>query len=172
MRIPPAPVDGPDADAEAVARIRELRTGRISTLYRTLLHAGNVAAAWCGLGTAIRWETSLDERTRELVTCLVAALFDADYEWANHAPLAERAGVAPEQLAALPQWRDAGFDAGDEAVLAFAEAVATGTVDDAVFDRASATLDRRVLVEVAATAAYYVAVGRFLDAFEVGAADA
>jgi alkylhydroperoxidase family enzyme len=165
VRVPPAPLEGPDADEGAVRHIEALRGGRISTLYRTLLHSGPVAAGWCELGTAIRWSSSLDDRLRELLTCQTARLADAAYEWQAHAPLAEAAGVTPAQLASLPDWQDEPtFDVRDRAALAFVDAVLAGTVTDELFDATAEHFDRRGIVELAATASYYLAISRFLDA--------
>jgi 4-carboxymuconolactone decarboxylase len=165
VRIPPAPLDDPGTDAEAVARIAALREGRITTLYRTLLHSGPLAAGWCELGTAIRWRSSLDDRLRELVTCQTARTCEASYEWNAHAPLARTAGVTAAQLSSLPAWRDEpSFDERDRHALAFVDAVLAGTVSDELFAATAAHFDRRELVELAATASYYLSISRFLAA--------
>ena len=164
-RIPPAPITGPDADADAIARIEALRGGEISTLYRTLLHAGGVAAGWCELGTAIRWGSSLDDRLRELLTCQVARLTDASYEWRAHAPLAEAVGVTARQLDSLPDFEtEPSFAVRDLVALRFTTAVVRGEVDDALFSATEEHFSRGEVVELAATAAYYLSISRFLDA--------
>lgn len=167
-RLEPAPVEGPDADRRNVERIAGLRGGRVSTLFRMLLHSGDLAAGWCELGTAVRWHSSLDDRLRELVTCFVARATGAEYEWRSHAPLARSAGVSDEQLACLPDWHtEPSFAARDRAALRLAAAVLDGTVDDGVFEAAAEHLDTRELVELAATTAYYLAISRFLQACDV-----
>lgn len=172
-RIPEAPIDGPDADRVNVARIAELRDGRVSTLYRTLLHSGEVASGWCALGTAVRYGSSLDDRLRELVICQVAGVTEATYEWRHHEPLARAAGVTADQLASLPTWRGCvSFSDRDTAALQLADAVLVGAVDDEVFAAASAAFDRQELVEIVATSAYYLAVSRFLQAAGVDGAPA
>jgi 4-carboxymuconolactone decarboxylase len=168
MRIPLAPVDGPDAATDAVAQISALRSGRISTLYRTLLHSGPIAAGWCELGTAVRYHSGLDDRLRELLTCLAASMTGAAYEWANHEPLALEAGASREQLDSLPQWQTCStFSERDRAALQLADAVVRGDVSDADLALAREHFDERGLVEIAATAAYYLAVSRILQAFGV-----
>ena len=168
-RIPPAPIDGPDADEVSVARIQGLRNGTISPLYRTLLHNGDIAAGWCALGTAVRWRSSLDNQLRELLTCLVASLTDAAYEWENHEQLARSAAVTAEQLASLPAWRDCiTFTDRERAALAYAEAVVEARVDDELHEATATHFTRRELVEIAATSAYYVATAKFLQASGVG----
>lgn len=172
VRVPPAPIEGDEADAANVARIQDLRNGEVSTLYRTLLHSGDMAAGWCSLGTAVRWSSSLDDRLRELLTCHVARLTGASYEWRSHRPLALAAGVSEAQLASLPTWRDEpSLDQRDRAALAFGEAVVDGRVDDELFVATGEIFDRREVVEIAITAAYYLSISRFLHACGVEAAE-
>lgn len=167
-RVPPAPIDGPEADAAAVERIAQLRDGRITPLYRTLLHSGPVAAGWCELGTAIRWSSSLDDRLRELLTCQTARRASADYEWQAHAPLAAAAGVTAAQLDSLPAWwGEPSFDARDRAALAFTDAVLDSTVTDESFEATAQHFTRRETVEIAATVSYYLSISRFLAACDV-----
>lgn len=164
-RVPPAPVEGDDAPRSAVERIQAMRSGEVSTLYRTLLNSPEIAAGWCALGTAIRWESSLDDSCRELVTCQVAARLGARYEWRKHEGLAKEQGVTDRQLATLPHWEDErSFTLRQRTALAFADAVTQGTVDDALFDQTEGVFGRQQTVELAATTAYYVCIARFLDA--------
>jgi|AntRauTorckE6833_2_1112554.scaffolds.fasta_scaffold63960_2 alkylhydroperoxidase family enzyme len=164
-RVPPAPIEGPDAAHEAIERIGTMRSGEISLLYRTLLHTPDIAAGWCALGTAVRWESSLDDGLRELVTSLVASLVDAKYEWRKHAGLALEHGATQQQLGSLPAWQtDPTFTPREQVALAFVEAVTAQQVDDDLFARAEDEFSRQEVVELAATAAYYVAIARFLHA--------
>jgi 4-carboxymuconolactone decarboxylase len=164
-RVPPAPLEGPTAPTEAIDRIHELRDGKVSLLYQTLLNAPDIAAAWCTLGTAVRWNNSLDDRFRELMTCLVASLADASYEGRSHEPLARKLGVSEEELACLPDWASCEtFSDRDRTGLAFAEAVVDETVDDELFERTGEHFSLQERVEIAATAAYYVSIARFLHA--------
>lgn len=164
-RVPPAPLEGPEAPTAAISRIHELRDGQVSLLYQTLLNAPDIAAGWCALGTAVRWSNSLDDRFRELMTCLVASLANASYEWRNHEPLARELGITQEQLACLPNWASCGtFSERDRAGLAFAEAVVTENVDDDLFEDTGEHFSLQERVEIAATAAYYVSISRFLHA--------
>lgn len=158
------------AVSELAARIRGERWGRVSALYGMLLHHPPIAEGWMGLGSAIRRRTDLDDRTRELAICLVAAVCDQSFEWENHARLAEAAGVTPSELGALRERdRCATFSPRERLVLDLAEAVARGTVTDELFRRGQALLTPREMVEVVATAAYYVATARFLSAFGIEA---
>lgn len=172
MRVPPVPLQGPEAPAEAVEHISRMRSGSVLTLYRLLLHTPEIGMAWCELGTAVRWRGLLDGRTRELLICLVASLNGDDYEWSHHAPLAESAGVTAEQLESLPDWRScASFSEQDRAALGWAEGVTLGRAGEEEFATASVAFTRERLVEIAAVCAYYGAVSRFLRALDVRADD-
>lgn len=167
------PVADPSSSAAAttVARLvaRE-RGGSVSALYGMLLHNPAVAEGWLALGTAVRQRTRLDDRLRELLICLVARVCDQSYEWASHSTLARAAGATDEELAALPRWEDCpSFSPRERLVLALGRETARGTVEDAVFAAAAADLDPDELVEVVATACYYVGTARFLSAFGIEA---
>ena len=163
----------PDTDraelADLVGRIAHERGGEVINLYRMLLHSPPVAEGWRELGTAIRIDSALDAAARELAICLVARLTGSQYEWSHHAPIAARAGVDAEALAALPAWRDhAGFTDRERAVLAWTEAVAVELrPDDGVLAQARAALGDRELVELTATVGFYACVARFVLALDV-----
>lgn len=167
-RIPYADLSAPELAALA-ERIRAERGGTLLNLFRMLLHSPEIAEAWLGLGGAVRFRSTLDDRSRELAICAVARWTGADYEWAHHEPLARRAGVPADALAALPGWRGAhGFDQRDRAVLAYAEALTLDAcADDATFAGVREVFGDRELVELTATIALYGCTARFLNAFDV-----
>jgi alkylhydroperoxidase family enzyme len=165
------PLVDPDADPEVRKLVQEFareRWGRVSALYGMLLHQPEVARSWLGLGGAVRKRTSLDDRIRELTICLVARVMDQSFEFENHAPIALRAGATEAELAALlDRGSCATFSERDLALLDFAEQVTRGSVTEARFAAAAQHFSPPVLVEIATTAAYYLATARFLDAFGI-----
>lgn len=167
MRQPLANASDP-AVAVLASAIRGQRWGRVSALYGMLLHHPPVAEGWAGLGSAIRRRTGLDDRTRELAICLVAAVCEQPFEWANHAPLATAAGVSSAELdALLDRAACPTLSPNERVLLDLVEEVARGRVADQTFRRASTTFEPTALVEIVATAAYYVGTARFLDAFGI-----
>ncbi len=94
------------AGAAVVAKIRGKRGGRLLNLYRALLHSPGLASAWLDFNNAVRYETGLGERARELVIMRVAVLNHADYVFQIHRlRYAEPAGVTPAEIEALRDWR-------------------------------------------------------------------
>lgn len=142
--------------------------GRLLNLFRAMLHAPAVAEPWVHLGSALRYGTGLDDRTRELAITQVAARTGSVYEWHHHAPLAAAAGVGRAQLAALPDWDgDALVDPADRQLLDYVDRVLDGRVDDDTFGRVVERFGTRGAVELTATVAFYLCVSRFLSALDV-----
>ncbi len=54
------------------------------------------------LGGHLRFKTSVSPRLSEFAILCTAQQWKAQYEWAMHAPMAEKAGVKPETIAAHP----------------------------------------------------------------------
>jgi alkylhydroperoxidase family enzyme len=133
-----------------------------------LLHAPALAEGWVGLGTAIRYQSGLDARIRELATCLVARLTGSEYEWAHHAPLARQAGLTDAQLGALgdPDRAEVLVEYRD-LLDTVASVVEDRRAPDELLERVRAQLGDSGTVELVGLAAYYVAVSRFLKALEV-----
>jgi 4-carboxymuconolactone decarboxylase len=76
-------------------------TGALLGPFNAMLLSPGVGMALQRLGTALRRQTSLPERARELAVLCVAAHWDSEFEWQSHAPLALSAGVSDEVLAQL-----------------------------------------------------------------------
>lgn len=169
-RLPYVPADLAEP-REVVDAVRARRGGTLLALDRMLLHSPPVAMGWNSLLGAIRQQTVLSPRLRELAMCAVAALNGADYEWTHHAPLFLAAGGTPAQLEALrdPVRALAGdppLDAAERAALALTvEMSRSVAVADATFAAARAALpDDRHAFELVVTIAAYNMVSRVLVA--------
>jgi alkylhydroperoxidase family enzyme len=116
----------------------------------------------------MRYDTRTPRALRELVILRGAQLIRSEYEWAQHLPMARKAGVREAQIAALSAWRGSPeFDARAKAALALAEAVSACRVTDAVYAEAMRHFDHGEYVEIALVASFYAMVGRMLDAMGV-----
>lgn len=158
--------------AEMEARIAAAR-GRISPLYQVLLNSPAVVQGWEAMLTAIRLNTSLSPRVRELIILRVATLNNASYEFDAHVPHALAAGMPQavvDQLRGGPQADTvAGLEAGEADVLALTDAMTRDIeVPDALFAPLRSRYNDQELVELAATVAAYNMVSRFLVALRVG----
>jgi len=166
-RLPESDLTHPDV-AALIARIKEERGGKLLNLYRMLLHSPPVADGWRGLMTAIRQQTTMSGRMRELVILHVAVLNDAEYEFRAHVPFALEEGITLLQINALKAGACEGLSAAERDVLAYAAAMTKDLrVPDSTFDAMRKQLDPREIVELTALIAAYNMVSRFLEALQI-----
>ena len=146
--------------------------GHVLDLYRMLLHSPPVAEGWRALMTAVRQQTSLRGRLRELIIIRIAHLNGASYEAGQHIPIALGEGATQAQVDALADWHAARelFGAEEQAALALADRMTRDIrVDEATWAAVRAIWSEREIVELVATIASYSMVSRFLEALEIHA---
>lgn len=170
-RLPYADLDAPALEP-LVERIVAGR-GSVLHLYQMLLHSPAVADGWLTLLTAVRQQTRLPGRLRELVIMRIAMLNRAPYEADQHAPIALREGVTSEQIEALDAWASSErFDALERAVLALADTMTREVqVPVACLESVRRHLDDGMVVELVVTVAAYNMVSRFLEALAIHSDD-
>jgi 4-carboxymuconolactone decarboxylase len=157
--------------APLIGRIKGRRRGLLLNLYRMLLHSPSVAEKWFEQNNAIRWETQLDGKIREIAIIRVGAINRAAYVLKAHVPkMALDEGVTLAQCDALvADWRGSTlFDAREQAVLAYAEAVTKDIrAPDAVFEPLRRHFSERQIVELTVLIATYNMHSRVLEALQI-----
>lgn len=116
-------------------------------------HIGNT-------GAALRFKGTLPDAVRELVICVVAREVGNQFEWQTHAPLAVKAGVAEEAVAAIGDGRRArGLPADQACAAEFAhELMLRNGVSDASYAEAVAQFGEAGTVELTALVGYFTMV--------------
>jgi alkylhydroperoxidase family enzyme len=148
-------------------RLEEL-WGQPPNLYKALANHPALVAAWTEFSKTLRHDTRTPRSLRELVILRGAQLMRSEYEWAQHLPMARKAGVTEAQIEALPSWKtSSSFNPKEKAALALAEDVTRGKVSEEVYAEAMRHFDHHDYVELALVAAFYAMVGRMLDAMGV-----
>ncbi|MBI2509121.1 MAG: carboxymuconolactone decarboxylase family protein [Betaproteobacteria bacterium] len=116
-----------------------------------LLHSPPLAAAWLDFNNAVRYETELDDRTRELIILRVAVLTGCGYVLKIHAGrYAEPAGVTQKEVEALSA-RDIStlLAPRERALLAYVDAMTRDVeVPDGIFAALREHFDERRIVEL------------------------
>ncbi|TQS32341.1 hypothetical protein Golomagni_07342 [Golovinomyces magnicellulatus] len=186
------PAAGTDPIADA---IRERRGARgLTPLDGSLLNAPAIANGWNTLLGATRTKNSIPDDVREMMILRVAAHNSANFEWIQHAPVAEQAGCTTAQLAAVrdiraPLSASSVLSPLQKAAIALADDMTTKVrVDDSTFaslksafaqnveqlgDKANVDgfqgqeLVNRKVAEATLTVAVYNMVSRFLVAIDV-----
>lgn len=159
----------PLADFEPVLKKRlEKLWGTPPNLYKALGNHPRLLAAWNEFSKTLRHDTRTPRALRELVILRGAQLMRSEYEWAQHLPMARKAGVSEDQIENLSSWKSSShFDAREKAALALGEAVTQARVSDEVYAEAMRHFDHHDYVELATVAAFYAMVGRMIDAMGV-----
>jgi len=112
------------------------------------------------MGEYLRFESVLEARVRELVTCAVARHVSNQFEWTMHAPLALKAGVAAATIEALRLGaRPKRLPADEEAALDFTlELLQTHGTSDPTYAAALAAFGEQGVVELASLVGYFAMV--------------
>ncbi len=143
--------------------------GHVVGPFRALLHRPELARRISRLGAYVRFESGLDGALQELAILAVARHHDAQFEWTAHVPLALKAGVREEAMAAIRDRRaPAGLTEDEVTVWRFVhELLANKRVADPTYRAALDLLGRDGVFEITATAGYYSLLAAFMNAFEV-----
>jgi alkylhydroperoxidase family enzyme len=169
-RVPLLDVEDSPALKDLADRIRAARRGRVINVYRLLLHSPPLAETWFDHNNAVRWDTGLDGRLREMVIIRVGYLARAKYVVGQHVPkLALAEGLSLAECEALKDWQDANlFSPRDRAVLAYTDAMTRDIeVPDAVFEPLREYFDDRQLVELTVLIGTYAMHVRVFEALKL-----
>ncbi|MEV6643758.1 carboxymuconolactone decarboxylase family protein [Amycolatopsis sp. NPDC051371] len=143
--------------------------GVLTGPFNAMLFAPSTGQALQGLGAAVRYETALGDRARELAILAVTARWDCAFERYAHEPAARAAGATEAQLTAvgaltLPD----GLSTVEAAVLRFVLALLRDEdVDDVTYTDVLPTIGNRVAVELTTLVGYYATLALQLRVFRV-----
>jgi 4-carboxymuconolactone decarboxylase len=137
--------------------------------FNAFIHAPRLGRPALELLHALSYGTSLPLRTTELVILVVAARWQAEFEWWAHAIRARDNGVPDAVIAAIADRRQPPFaDDVDRAVYAAArELVDTGRLADDTYRRAHPHLADKGMVELVTLVGTYTMVSFILNGFDV-----
>lgn len=139
--------------------------GALTGPFNAMLFSPPVGEALQRLGAAVRYETALPDRVRELAILAVAARWDCAFERYAHEPAARAAGATDAQLAA-PGVPD-GLAPEETAALRFVLALLDGDVDDGTYAETVPIIGNRVAVELSTLVGYYATLALQLRVFRV-----
>jgi alkylhydroperoxidase family enzyme len=159
-------------DPATQALIDQLKKGRRGTLlgiYKALLHNSKLAETWFAHLNAVRWETGLGGRLREILIIRVGWRLGSGYILKQHIPkLAEPEGLGMAECAALLQDDVTQFPPAECAALRLADEL---TIKAQASDEAIAELqnfyDDRALVEMMVLVGTYNMHARFVAGLDL-----
>ena len=155
-----------------IGKIRGGRGGRMLNIYKMLLHSPALAERWLDQVSAVRWQTDLDGKLREIVIIRVGMLNRVEYVVKAHVPMhALREGLTPEQCEALADWQASPlFDDAQRAALAYADSMTQQIqVPEAIFAKLKDYYTEKQIVELTVLIGTYNMHTRVLQALEIDA---
>ncbi|MEU8637763.1 carboxymuconolactone decarboxylase family protein [Amycolatopsis sp. NPDC048633] len=143
--------------------------GALTGPFNAMLVAPPAGQALQGLGAAIRYETTLTDRVRELAILAVAARWDCAFERHAHEPHARAAGITETQLEAvraraLPELADETERAALRLVFSM---LGEEDVDDVTYAETVPIIGNRMAVELTTLVGYYATLALQLRVFRV-----
>ncbi|MGP2441539.1 carboxymuconolactone decarboxylase family protein [Streptomyces sp. JW3] len=163
-RLPPVPYE--DWDTEALRPLTGGRTVPPSNVLGLLQHHPALARSFLTFSAHLLARSSLPDKERELAVLRVAWRRRCRYEWAQHVPMARRAGVTEDDL------DDVRTGAGTLVNRAVDELETASVLSDATYAELAKQWDERQLLDFVFTVGGYGMLAAALNTFEVEPDDA
>ncbi len=121
------------------------------------------------LGGAIRFKPTIDRRYIELAILMTGQLWQAQFEWFAHEPMARDAGLPQEVIDAVKIGAEPTFvDGGDDVCWRFCRALLDrGHIDDARYGATVERFGEAGVADLITTCGFYTMVSMTLNTFEV-----
>jgi 4-carboxymuconolactone decarboxylase len=120
------------------------------------------------LGAFCRFGTTLAPDLSELAILVTGAFWRAGFEWHVHAPIAERAGIAPAAIEAMRTGKTPDLKGEQEIVYRFSRTLLeTHAVEDDIYEAAVRALGLTGVVELVGLLGYYSLISMTIKAFKV-----
>ncbi len=166
-RLPTIPPAGyTDAQRQAAADFLKARKTPVFGPFEPLMYSPEVMTLARSMGDYLRYKSKLGNTLSELVILVTARAWTQDYEWDVHAPIAAKAGIKPEIIAAIRDGRRPdGMSKDEAAVYEFStELHQNKRVSDATFARAEQRFGKPAVVDMLGINGYYTLLAMQLNA--------
>jgi 4-carboxymuconolactone decarboxylase len=170
-RLPKLDENSLTADQRALAQ--SIASGprgqfKMSGPFAIFLHSPTFGELAQKLGGHLRFKTRVPPRLSEFAILCTAQHWKAQYEWAMHAPMAEKAGVKPETVRDIQAGRAPKQAPRDEmAIYAFVtELYASRRVSTGTYNKVKKLLGDAGVVDLVGILGYYAMVSMTLNTFK------
>jgi alkylhydroperoxidase family enzyme len=165
-RVPYVTQDDLDVEYQDLI-VSSLQPGKTVNVYSAIGNNQEVLGGFRAFLGALWSDSGLTDRQREIVILTAATEVDSIYEWHQHVNIATEAGLDEAEISAIARDDRTPFSTEEQALVAYARAVAQGRVNDALHEAVAEQFDEETMVGAATTAAGYFALGRVIDALGV-----
>lgn len=147
--------------------ISSLQPGKRINVYSAIGNNAPVLAGFREFLGSLWSHSGLSDRQREIVILTAASETNAEYEWHQHVNIGTDSGLSRADVAAIARDDRSDFATEEQALIAYARAVARGRVTDVLHEAMAEQFDDETIVGAASTAAGYVALNSVIDALDV-----
>ena len=143
--------------------------GNVVGPLRIWLNNAKFASCAQALGQYARYDSNLPTTLSELAIITTGRCWSTEFEWEQHAPLAEKAGIDIKYINQIAIANRPIFEKHDQqAVYDFAaEANINKNVSDKVYNKAYNLLGKNALIDIVAICGYYNLISMTLNIFRV-----
>jgi 4-carboxymuconolactone decarboxylase len=143
--------------------------GHLRGPFNAMLYSPRIGKHLQALGAAIRFESSLEPRARELAILTVAVLMASGYEWMAHKPIARRLGLTEQDLASIhSDSLGETITPTEGTIIRLARALVThGDLSDQEYAEAEQALGPAAILELSTLVGYYWLLAVQLRIFRV-----
>jgi 4-carboxymuconolactone decarboxylase len=157
-RMPPIPTNQwTEAQRKAGVEFAAMRGQDVFGPFAVMLRSPEVMLRAAAMGDYIRYRTSLPPALNELIILIVARHWSQQFEWYVHQPMALKAGLPPQVVAAVATGRRPEAMSNDEAIVyEFAtELLRLQNVSDATYKKAVERFGEHGVIDMIGVAGYY-----------------
>jgi 4-carboxymuconolactone decarboxylase len=146
--------------------------GGLEGPFNAFLLQPRLGMALQALGSAVRYETTLSDRAREVAILVVAAVRDSAFEWHAHAAVGRNVGLTETELESVRTGHFDELPAGERLVARLVrELLDVGDLDDDSYAEAVDALGMPQLFELLTLVGYYDTLALQLRVFRVPVAE-
>ena len=162
---------GPRAAGPQLFRLVD-EAGGLEGPFNAFLLQPRLGLALQAVGSAVRYETTLSDRVREIAILVVATHRDSAFEWHAHEAVGRHVGLGDTELSAVREHRYEALPADEQLPARVAhQLLDAGDLDDATYAAAVEALGLPQLFELLTLVGYYDTLALQLRVFRVAAPD-
>jgi 4-carboxymuconolactone decarboxylase len=162
--VPPAQYT--EDQRRAAAEFEAARHAPLTGPFLPMMYSPDVMSRARAMGDYLRYKSGIGNTLSEFVILITAREWGQDYEWSVHAPIAAKAGIKPEIIAALREARAPEGMSRDEAMLYnfSIELLHNKRVSDATFAEVEQRFGKPAVVDLVGIIGYYTFDAMMLNA--------
>jgi 4-carboxymuconolactone decarboxylase len=165
-RFPPLPANQmTDVQKKIVADIVAGPRGTFVGPFVVLLRSPELEDRLQKVGEYLRFKAAIGRRNTEFVILIAGRAWSQQFEWGQHAPIAQKEGIEPEKIAAIADGRRPANMTDDEDMLYnfTDELLRNKTVSEPTFARVKARFGEQGVVDLTGLMGYYTTLAMIMN---------